>query len=76
MTINQLLFNKDVTLYLLTLMRAGELCSNGVGWMPGCVWARGGTEVMLWARTSGVERGYGGPKWGAWEVGVGGTRGG
>lgn len=31
---------------------------------------------MTWARTPGVERGNGGPRWGAWEVGVGGTRGG
>lgn len=53
-------------------MRAGELCSTGAGWRPGCV----GTEVMPWARTSGVERGNGDPRWGAWEVGVGGTRGG
>lgn len=58
-------------------MRAGELCNIGLGWRPGCVRAGGGTEVIMpWARTSGVERGYGGPRCGAWEVGVGGTRGG
>lgn len=74
MTTNQYVSNKNGTLHILTLMRAGELCIIGAGWRPGCVGAGGGTEVMLWTRTSGVERGNGGPRCGAWEVGVGGTR--
>lgn len=47
---------------LLTLMRAGELCSIAPGWRPRCIGAEGETDVMPWARTSGVESGYGGPK--------------
>lgn len=57
-------------------MRAGELCSMGAGRRPGCVTAGGGTDVIAWARMSGVETVYGAPRCGAWLVGVGGTRGG
>lgn len=54
--------NKKRCWVVLTLIRAGELCSSAAGWRPGCIGAEGGTDVMPWARTSGVERGYGGPK--------------
>lgn len=74
MTANRLVINRNGCWPFLTLMRAGELCSNGEGWRPGCISAGGGTEVMLWARTSDVDKGYGGPRCGAWDVGVGGTR--
>lgn len=57
-------------------MGAVEPCCSGAGWSPGRVGAEVGKEVMPWARTSGAERENGGPRWGAWEVGVGGTRGG
>lgn len=47
---------------LLTLIRAGELCSIPAGWRPGSIGAEGGTDVIPWARTSDVDSGYGGPK--------------
>ena len=64
----------------LTLTGAAEFCWSWMGWRPerAVVWvgAGGGTEVSPWARMSSVDRGNGGPSCGAWEGGVGGTRGG